>query len=55
MFAIVIWSDHRELIDCFEHECIHLVASLLDCLPTPCEFDWRCVNLDEHNILEGIL
>jgi hypothetical protein len=52
LYAIVIWSDHREVIDCFEHECMVTHVSLWD---TPCKFDWRCVNLDEHNILEGIL
>lgn len=55
MYAIVIWSDRRDLIDCFEHECFVLNHSLMDWPHTLCEFDWRCVNLDEHNILEGII
>lgn len=52
MYAIVIWSDHREVIDAFEHDCMVTSVNLWDC---PCKFDWRCVNLDEHNVLEGIL
>lgn len=52
MYALVIWSDHREVIDCFEHDCMVTDISLSG---SPCKFDWRCVNLDEHNILEGIL
>ena len=52
MYAIVIWSDHREVIDSFAHDCMVMDISLSGWL---CEFDWRCVNLDEHNILEGIL
>lgn len=55
MYAIVIWSDHQELIDCFMHDCFVLNHSLMDFPFTPCLFDWRCVNLDEYNILEGIL
>lgn len=55
MYAIVIWSDHREVIDCFVHDCMVTHVSLSGWPPTPCTFDWRCVNLDEHNILEGIL
>lgn len=55
MFAIVIWSDNRRLIDSFEFNCLSLFERLFESPFFPCEFDWRCVNLDEHNILEGIL
>lgn len=56
MEAIVIRTDSEQLIDFFVWDCVVLSQVLVaERLTDSVFFDWHYVDLDKHNILEGIV